>query len=42
MPGDPEECALNCLRFAQTATTPQLREHFANLAQTWVRLAWDL
>ena len=45
MPGDPKECrqhALNCVRLAQTAATPQSREHFANLAQTWVRLAEDL
>ena len=45
MPGDPKECrqhALNCVRLAQTAVTPQSREHFANLAQTWVRLAEDL
>jgi len=45
MPGDPKECrqhALNCVRFAQTATTPQAREHFANLARTWIGLADDL
>jgi len=45
MPGDPKECrqhALNCLRLAQTAASPQSREDFANLAQTWVRLAKDL
>ena len=45
MPGDPKECrqqALNCVRLAQTATTPQSSEHFANLAQTWVRLAEEL
>ena len=45
MPGDPKECrqhALNCVRLAQTGTTPQSREHFASLAQTWVRLAEDL
>ena len=45
MPGDPKECrqhALNCVRLAQTAATPQSREDFANLAQTWVRLAEDL
>ena len=45
MPGDSRECrqhALNCVRLAQTAATPQSREDFANLAQTWVRLAEDL
>jgi hypothetical protein len=42
MPGDPKECrqhALNCVRLAQTAATP---EHFANLARTWIRLADEI
>jgi hypothetical protein len=45
MPGDPKECrqhALNCVRLAQTAATPQSREHFASLARTWIKLADDL
>ena len=45
MPGNPEECrlhALNCVRLAQTSTTPQGRSHFAKLARTWIRLAEDL
>ena len=45
MPGDPKERrqhALNCVRLAQTATTPHASEHFASLAQTWVRLAEEL
>ena len=45
MPGDPKECrqhALNCVRLAQTSSTPQAREQFANLARTWIRLADDL
>jgi hypothetical protein len=45
MPGDPKECrqrALACVRLAQTSSTPQLREHFASLARTWIRLADDL
>jgi hypothetical protein len=45
MPGDPKECrqhALTCVRFAQTSPSPQARDHFANLAQTWIRLADDL
>jgi hypothetical protein len=40
MPGDPKECrqhALNCVRLAQTSSTPQAREQF-----TWIRLADDL
>jgi hypothetical protein len=45
MPGDPKECrqhALNCVRLAQTAITPQSRDHFASLARTWINLADDL
>jgi hypothetical protein len=45
MPGDPKECrqhALNCVRLAQTSSTPQAREQFASLANTWLRLASDL
>jgi hypothetical protein len=45
MPGDPKECrwhALACVRLAQTSTSPHAREHFANLARTWIRLADDL
>jgi hypothetical protein len=45
MPGDPKECrqhALNCVRLAQTGTTPQSRDQFASLARTWIKLADDL
>ena len=45
MPGDPKECrqhALTCVRFAQTSPSPQAKDHFANLARTWIRLADDL
>jgi hypothetical protein len=45
MPGDPKECcqhALRCVRLAQTSASPQAREQFANLANTWLRLAADL
>jgi hypothetical protein len=45
MPGSPEECrrhALECVRLAQTTTTPQRREFFAKLARTWIGLAEDL
>ena len=45
MPGDPRECrqhALTCVRLAQTSASSQAREQFANLAQTWIRLADDL
>jgi len=42
MPGDPQECrqhALTCVRLAQTSASPQAREQFASLANTWLRLA---
>jgi hypothetical protein len=45
MPGDPQECrrhAFTCARLAQTSPHPESRENFANLAQTWLRLASDL
>ena len=45
MPGDPRECrqhALKCVRLAQTSPSPSKRAQFANLAQTWIRLADDL
>ena len=45
MPGDPKECrqhALTCVRLAQTSASPQAREQFASLANTWLKLADDL
>jgi hypothetical protein len=45
MPGDPKECrehARNCARLAVTSAAPEVREHFAMLADTWLRLASDL
>ena len=45
MPGDPKECrqhALNCVHLAKGATTPELRDHFAKLARTWIKLADEL
>ena len=45
MPGDPKECrqhALNCVHLAKGATTPELRDHFAKLARTWIKLAEEL
>jgi hypothetical protein len=45
MPGDPKECrqhALNCVRLAQTSPSPHAREHFANLARMWIKLADEL
>jgi hypothetical protein len=45
MPGDPKECrqhALTCVRLAQTSASPQARERFASLANTWLMLPDDL
>jgi hypothetical protein len=43
--GNTKECrkhALACLRLAQTSASPHAREHLANLAKTWLKLAGDL
>jgi hypothetical protein len=45
MPLDPQECrrqALACVRLAQTSNTPEARQHYANLAKTWLTLAGDV
>jgi len=45
MPIDPSECrqhALDCVRMAQTATTPEARKTWSDLAKTWLRFASDL
>jgi hypothetical protein len=45
MPGNPKECrlhALECARLAQTSATQEDREHFAQLARTWLKLAEDI
>jgi hypothetical protein len=45
MPGDPKECrqhALRCLELAKTASSPQVKSKFLDLANTWNRLAADL
>ena len=45
MPGDPKECrqhALNGVHLAKDATTTALRDHFAKLARTWIKLADEL
>jgi hypothetical protein len=42
MSGDPREChlqATECLRLAKSACTPQGRETFTDLANTWLKLA---
>ena len=45
MSGNPKEYrrnALECIQLAQTAPSPEAREHFAELSQTWLRLAGDI
>jgi hypothetical protein len=45
MAGNPKECrrnALECMQLAQTAPSPEAREHFAELSQTWLRLAGEI
>jgi hypothetical protein len=45
MPGDPNVCrehAKCCLKLAASATRPDAREVFEDLARTWLRLAYDL
>ncbi len=42
MAGDPEKCRLNalrCLRLAERARRPEVRERFIALAEIWKRLA---
>jgi hypothetical protein len=45
MPVDPGECrqhALECVRLAQTAATPEARKIWSDLARTWLMFASDL
>ena len=45
MPVDASECrqhALDCVRMAQTATSPEARKIWSDLARTWLRFATDL
>jgi hypothetical protein len=45
MPIDPGECrqhALDCVRLAQTAITPEARKIWSGLAKTWLMFASDL
>ena len=45
MSGNPKECrrnALTCMQLAQTAPSSEAREHFAELSQTWLRLAGEI
>jgi hypothetical protein len=43
--GDPKECrqqARRCAELAKVTTTPEAREQFLALEQSWLRLAGDL
>jgi hypothetical protein len=45
VPGDPKEArahAANCMRLAETASSPTLQKTFADLAKQWSRLANEL
>jgi hypothetical protein len=45
LPGDPNECRQHARRYAElarTANTPEIREHFANLASSWLNLAKEV
>jgi hypothetical protein len=45
MPVDPSECrqhALDCVRLAQTANSPEARKIWSDLARTWLMFATDL
>jgi hypothetical protein len=45
MPGDLKECrqhAQTSWALAAHATSPELKAHFANMAQRWERLSYDL
>ena len=45
MPGDPRECrehALHCLELAKTASSPQVKAKFLDLANMWTKLAAEL
>jgi hypothetical protein len=45
MPGDPNECrqhARCCVELAEQARTPDMRQTFLHLSETWIRLAAEL
>jgi hypothetical protein len=45
MPGDPLECrqhARRCAELAEQARTPDMRQTFLQLSDTWIRLAAEL
>ena len=45
MPGDPNRCrehARRCVEIARHATSPEVRNHFTSLEQSWLRLAAEI
>jgi len=45
MPGNPHQCrlyAMHCLKLAERARRPEMRQTFIALAETWTRLAAEL
>ena len=45
MPGDPNRCrehARDCAELARQTTSPEARDHFTSLEQSWLRLAVEI
>jgi hypothetical protein len=45
MPGDPNRCrehARECAELARQTTSPEARDHFTSLEQSWLRLAVEI
>jgi len=45
MPGDPNRCreqARHCAEIARQTTSPEVRDHFTSLEQSWLRLAAEI
>ena len=45
MPGDPNRCreqARRCAELARQAASPEARDHFTSLEQSWLRLAVEI
>jgi hypothetical protein len=45
MPGDPNRCrehARRCAEIARQTASPEVRDHFTSLEQSWLRLAAEI
>ena len=45
MPGDPNRCrehARDCAELARQTVSPEARDHFTSLEQSWLRLAVEI